>query len=273
MNSKKLSLLLSVLLLTGCTRSADLVRNTHYGVVPENTSALPGPDEYTRAPQVTPSSNEPEIISYSYEYDAALKKLKKDRLLPDGTSISMNSSGDIENTDFSITDIDGDNTEELMIRYNGSNTPQEDAGDEAYAASGDAFEAIYEYRPDTETFFCQLYEHRDILYYDNGTAFVPWSGSRDLSDGSSSRNIYEYDPVSDTYIYVGFTDCWDMDFAEKNSAGDPFPEELDKDGDHKLYALSYYSEYETGYIYDEDDLNRLLKKLESRRIPHPWRSI
>ena len=256
------------LMVCGCTRSAAGVRESRYGMVPE---------QMARNLVITPEDSadkhkeeQPGLKSYPYEYSEAIRLFRTKNLLPDGSSVSLN-GGDIENSDYCIVDIDGDNTEELLIRYNGSFSEDESRDEDAIPP--DAFEAVYEYQPSTETCICELYEHKGIKYFAQGTALVPWNGSASLSDGSASMNIYEYDLSTDTYIYAGCTDCWDADMAPADPEDRQFPTELDLDEDKKLYALQYYSEYDSGYIYEKKDYDKLSDSLRGKAVSHSWRSI
>ena len=167
------------------------------------------------------------------KYSEVLMQILTDRTDPDGRYFDNGSQGiDFSGNGFAITDIDGDGREELIFNFN-----------DTYMAAMQ--EIVYDYDENThvlqtelETFFIMN------TYYSNG--YVKADASHNHTCDPETRGIwpyslYKYDTATDSYINIGYVECWDELMFPTNYEGEAFPGELDADGDNLLFFVGYYS--------------------------------
>jgi len=254
----------------------------------ENEAAQPGGSKSAPgsepAPEESPSDNMSEIpveeeddsIDYPEQYDAAVKRVKENTTLPDGTKIKFTGLPDIEDTDFCVMDIDSDGVRELMVRYAGSNiSPGKEATNAEISymkshAPEDAFIGIYEYKPRTRSYVCELFTQRDSLFYDGGVVISNITNYQNLARGGKSYDIYLYSSESDTYEKIGSVDTWDGFEHPEDYDNNPFPAQYDLDEDKIVYSISFGEDYPGGFIYDYDTLGKFEDALMTGRINPSW---
>ena len=133
--------------------------------------------------------NEAKDAARKEAYKAALENLYVNHVFPDGTTCNYFDAQDLEKSQFTILDIDGDGEEELIIRY--VSGPMGGMREVIYGFSGGDFlmEEFLEFPP--------------LVYYDNG--FIRADASHNQGDDTDGWPyvMYKYMGESDSYKEVG----------------------------------------------------------------------
>jgi predicted small secreted protein len=165
-------------------------------------------------------------------------------VLPDGDPLDYSGMDAANLNSFAVMDVDGDGQEELVLFW----------GNACMAGMvgivfGYADGAVYE----------ELTEFPALTFYDNGIAVAAWSHNQGLAGDFWPYNVYRYDAESGVYQPYGSVDAWDKSLTDVNSEGEPFPDDIDADGDGLVYFLlpadwqGYYDNAETvdGAAYED----------------------
>ena len=195
---------------------------------PEEEAAEIDESEIIMEPEKNENSSQRYIM-----YSEVLMKILTDRTDTDGRYFDDGSQGvDFSRNCFAITDIDGDGRDELIFNFN-----------DTYMAA--MREIIYDY--DEENVILRT-ELEDVFpfttYYSNG--YIKEEASHNHTCDPETRgiwpyNLYEYDTDTDSYISIGYVQCWDKLIFPTNYEGETFPDEFDADGDQLLYFVGYFS--------------------------------
>jgi len=174
-------------------------------------------------------------MSVRTAYRQVLESFLADRTLPlNGEDWSVGAEEDLTKNLFSILDVDGDGREELLLEYV---TAQPMAG---------LTTIVYDYR-DGEL-VTEFSEFPDLTFYGNGVVTAGWSHSQGLAgDSFWPYTLYRYDAATDAYVRAGMVDAWDKTLRNTDAGGDPFPDDVDKDGDGLVYYIM------TGGMYERKD--------------------
>lgn len=182
-------------------------------------------------------------------YGGILSQIIAARQLPDGeldTSSLDDGFGEMRDNHFAVTDIDGDGREELIVSYSN-------------ACMAGMEEIIYDYDPVLGELKREFTQFPALTYYDNGIIKAEWSHNQGPGE-FWPFTLYRYESDSDSYVEVGAVDTWDKALREEWYDGQPFPDELDTDGDGTMYHIckegeEYSYEYED-YKYDQADFEK-----------------
>ncbi|MDE6211951.1 MAG: hypothetical protein K2M70_00550 [Lachnospiraceae bacterium] len=221
------------------------------------TPVLAGEDilDSTNAENEEASEEEnPEKAQALYEaqirhyYGGLLSQIIAARQLPDGeldTSSLDAGFGEMRDNHFAVTDIDGDGREELIVSY-------------ANASMAGMFEMVYDYNPVSRELKREFLDFPALTYYDNGIIKAEWSHNQGPGE-FWPFTLYRYEPDSDSYVEIGVVDTWDKALRAEWYEGQPFPDELDTDGDGTMYHIckegeEYSYEYED-YKYNQADFD------------------
>lgn len=180
-------------------------------------------------------------------YSAILSQIIGEWRLPDDeldTSSLEAGYGEMRDNHFAVTDIDGDGREELIVSY-------------ANASMAGMMEIIYDYDPVLGKLKRAFTEFPALTYYNNG--IIKAEASHNHSHGEFwPITLYRYEPKSDSYEWIGYACAWDKEISDSYE-GQPFPDELDVDGDGTIYCiltdtwrLDAFEWYEN-YKYDQAD--------------------
>lgn len=164
--------------------------------------------------------------------------------IPDGeldTSALDNGFGKMSDNHFAVTDIDGDGREELIVSYSN-------------ACTAGMFERIYDYNPANGELTVEFSQYPALTYYDNGIIKADWSHNQGYGD-LWPFTLYRYEPESDSYVDIGTVETWEKRYKEEWEGGQPFPDELDIDGDGIMYLICKESEA-FSYEYEEFKYNQ-----------------
>lgn len=143
-------------------------------------------------------------------------------ILPNGFELEYRGMEAAENNSFAVMDVDGDQKEELILIWIDACM----AGMAGYVF-GCRDGEVYE----------ELVEFPDMTFFDNGRVTAGWSHNQGVAGDFWPYNIYSYDVEKDVFLAAGSVDAWDRDYSEINGYGEPFPDDIDADGDGMLYYL------------------------------------
>ena len=177
-------------------------------------------------------------------YGGVLSQIIAARQLPDGeldTSSLDAGFGEMRDNHFAVTDIDGDGREELIVSY-------------VNATMAGMEEIIYDYDPVPGELKREFTQWPALTYYDNG--IIKAEASHNHTHGEFwPFALYQYETESDSYQQIAYVHTWDKEISDVYE-DQPFPDELDTDGDGTLFNISEGAEatYEyEDYKYDQAD--------------------
>ena len=130
-----------------------------------------------------------------------------------------------ESGSYAVYDVDGDGRQELLVNFMAAIT----AGMEM---------RVYDLDTASGTVYEELAEYPSVTFYANRAVIAEAShnhGMGPMVEDFWPYTLYEYDPDQDRYSWICRVDAWDRAFRETDSAGNPFPQEEDLDGDGILY--------------------------------------
>ncbi len=192
---------------------------------PEPAPAAPTPEAAQTAPQsLTPAARA--------AYCAALDALQSKHVLPGGTEPGFDESADPSGNRFSIFDVDGDGRDELLLVYTTTFTAGQLAG-------------VYEYDESAGALRAELTEYPLLTFFEGGVVRADWSHNQGLAGSFWPYTLYRYDAASDAYQTAGMVDAWEKAFAESDSAGNAFPDEIDASRAGIVYYIMENGVYET----------------------------
>lgn len=168
-----------------------------------------------------------EFDSANEAYYSVLEKLYTTYTLPDGTELGYDGITDLSWNKFAIYDIDQDGKEELIVLWITTYT----AG-----MSG----IVYGYDSASGTVKAELFEYPSQTFYDNGVVKAELSHNHGMAGEIEDfwpYTLYRYDKDSDTYVVAAEVDAWNKAYYETDYNDNPFPDELDVDGDGILYQV------------------------------------
>ena len=137
--------------------------------------------------------------------------------LPDGSKLDWMSVEEAAENHFTVTDIDGDGRQELLLFWT-----------EAYMAGNQC--VIYDYHDGVLWKQGQFFP--SLRFYDNAAIEEDWSHNQGWSGRFWPHYAYRYNPQSDLYEQVGFVEGWD-----KRVVSEGFPDDIDADGDGLVYDV------------------------------------
>lgn len=178
-------------------------------------------------------------------YISTLESIYTDQIFPDGQH-GYDGISEMSLNRFAIYDIDLDNREELIIQYITTIT------------AGQAT-LIYDYDSASGTVRTEFTEFPFLTYYDNGVIQADWSHNQGLAgarDDFWPYTLYQYNPETDSYTMIRMVDGWSKSLAEKDYEGNPFPDEIDVDGDGFLYYVMTVGEYGINTLVDAEEYNQ-----------------
>lgn len=133
---------------------------------------------------------------------------------------------------YTITDIDGDGFEELLLMQ-----------DTGVMASMDYLVLDGQggqLRAELEAF-------PSLTFYENGYVRADASHNQGLAGDFWPYALYRYDAESDSYQQVAVADAWDGSIHPQDYAGNPFPKDVDVSGAGIVYYVA-----ENGDLYGQD---------------------
>lgn len=183
------------------------------------------------------SSQEPVNVPTAEEVQTARKTLEDavETLRTTGTLPGFEALvGDEMSTEYryTITDIDGDGFEELLLMQ-GTGVM---ASMDYLVLDGQGGQL----RAELEAF-------PSLTFYENGYVRADASHNQGLAGDFWPYALYRYDAESDSYQQVAVADAWDGSIHPQDYAGNPFPKDADVSGAGIVYYVA-----ENGELYGED---------------------
>lgn len=172
----------------------------------------------------TKSAETPDTAPMLEAYLDVLEGVYYDYALPDGTLLHFFEQGIHTDDEFAIFDVDGDGADELLIRY-------------VSGPSAGMLGMVYGYDAQRDRIHVQLQEFPALNFYQNGAVEAGWSHNQGMAGRFWPCTYYQYDPDTDTYAAVASVDAWDREFFEFDFDGNPFPADVDTDGDNIVYYI------------------------------------
>ena len=173
-------------------------------------------------------------------YGGVLSQIIGVRQLPDGeldTSSLDAGFGEMRDNHFAVTDIDGDGREELIVSYSN-------------AIMAGMMEIIYDYDPVLGKLKREFTQFPALTYYDNG--IIKAEASHNHSRGEFwPFELYRYEPKRDSYEQIGYVCAWDKEISDSYE-GQPFPDDLDIDGDGTIYCIQTDTSVKDAFEWYED---------------------
>lgn len=159
--------------------------------------------------------------------------------------------------EYAIADVDLDGIDELLLACKGGDMPM--AG---------MVEYVYGYDPDDNNVYIEIEEFPHIRFYDNGYAQADFSHNQGLGESLWPYTIYKYDQKSDCYYKDIMIDSWEKAYMDHDYQGNPFPDELDPDGDGVIYYINsqILNKKECEELYDSYFKNASEIKIEYNDI-------
>ena len=194
-------------------------------------------------------------------YIKAIDRLINDRLLPDGQEAYVGEGKGAGNKAV-FMDIDQDGRKELLLDIGG--TCMADMGIYVYQLNESLGEA--------NQFGRELVAWFDTDFYTNGLAVEQASHNHGYSDLPDfwPCSVAKYDAKADAYKDIWDVDAWEKSRREEDRDGNPFPDDIDTDGDGVVYRIT---NMETGELImmDKEDYqfwcSSLLQGAEMIKIP------
>ena len=175
-------------------------------------------------------------------YGGVLSQIIAARQLPDGeldTSSLDAGFGEMRDNHFAVTDIDGDGREGLIVSY-------------VNATMAGMEEIIYDYDPVPGELKREFTQWPALTYYDNG--IIKAEASHNHTHGEFwPFALYQYETESDSYQQIAYVHTWDKEISDVYE-DQPFPDELDTDGDGTLFNISEGAE--ATYEYEDYKYNQ-----------------
>ncbi len=149
-------------------------------------------------------------------------------------------SGMIYDNSYSVTDIDDDGKEELLISYANASCM---AGMVLY---------IYDYDRETKEIYIEYAGWPNMTVYDNGYIKEEASHNHGRSnlDDFWPYALLKYNDQIDKYEYIASIDAWQYQISEDIDPDPEFPKEKDLDGDGIVYYFISENYYEPTQIMD-----------------------
>ena len=150
-------------------------------------------------------------------YVAVLEKFLKDGTLPGGGRAEES-----EADAFAIVDVTGDGAPELIF----------------YFITARPAEMVATYDPEVDAVVDIFAGFSGLSYYSGGVLredISPMAGDEDFRP----HTIYRYNPTTKKYENCGFVNAWNKaDPSTSPDGGKPFPDDIDVDGDGKIYSIT-----------------------------------
>ncbi len=195
---------------------------------------------------------------------SALEGICRNQVFPDGSEFQYDASTNGEGNQFAIYDIDFDGKEELIIQYTTTYT----AG---------MVEVIYDYDSKTKLLKEELRSFPSLTYYNNGIVSADWSHNQGLAGLGDfwPYTLYQYKQESDTYIEIASVDAWNKERADEDYEGNPFPDELDIDGDGFIYFVTAEGTYAQNTVVDGEEYERWRSSLlgNAKKMEVPYQTL
>ncbi len=163
-------------------------------------------------------------------YISVLENVLYNHTFPDGVDRGYDGLG---SNKFSICDVDDDGAEELILVYITT-----------YMAGQETI--IYDYDMEADSVREEFSEFPALDFFKNGVIEAKTShnhGRASDADDFWPYTLYTYDESTDTYVRIASVDAWNKSFMSEDGEGNMFPEDVDVNGDGRVYSIMTGDEY------------------------------
>ena len=167
-----------------------------------------------------------------------MENIYQNHILPDGSELRDDISGEMSGNNFAVYDVDHDGREELVFCYTATSMASMTA-------------KIYDYDEASGELYEELSQFPMLTFYDNATIGAGISHNQGYAGEFWPYTFYTYDAANDSYRAEYFVDAWDKSLSDVNYNGEAFPDDADKDGDGIVYYLEAPDGSETGEPLDK----------------------
>ena len=218
--------------------------------------------------ETTVSAAQPEVDSPAdAAFQRALKTIHEELRWPDmpnGEAIALWEPGTIEDEQFAILDVDGDGEQELLVCV--ANT---------YMAG--MREVVYGYDAASDGLRVEAEAFPGAIYYPGMMKVLSSHNQGHAGDVLWPYTIAIYHELEDAYRYAYYVDAWSREISETDFEGNPYPEDVDVDGDGYVYLITEgdetrvlnradYERWETGLLADREAISIPWQKLTMENI-------
>ena len=173
-------------------------------------------------------------------YYTLLYMVKEYQFLPeDYGRLEIGCDEDISESEFSLYDVDGDGTDELLL---------------CWRCGGFDENALYAFEYDTENdkWNLELQTETDTTFFDNGIVQERYYDDEGYQYSVPAYRIYRYDEESDLYSPEGSVDSMDRAECERRGGPDVFPYDQDLDDDGIVIMIDHDGYDEEALYQDEE---------------------
>lgn len=266
---KMLSVLLAVSVLTSLTACETMTESTSSSAQQDIASATEKIEEVSTDTLMGENSEDSVGTENHMAFGKVLWDAYQRGILPDGHELDYVDMEGASKNSFSITDIDGDGQEELVICW--SNACM--AGMVTY---------VFGYQDGSV--YPELTEFPDLIFYDNGFVKANQSHNHTPSEDFWPYSIYCYNEEDDTYHFFCGVEAWDRNYYEAYELnGSTFPENIDIDGDGIVYLIkpadwdghytnipivdgADYEQWSSNYLDGAEELHISMQRLTEENI-------
>ena len=180
-------------------------------------------------------------------YAAALDRIYVNHVFPDGSPCdALGGYDEMDQNKFAVYDVDHDGNAELLISYTA-------------ASMAGMVEYVYDYDEESGQLREELCEFPYVTYYDNGIVWAGMSHNHGMAPDLEDfwpYSLYEYNPRLDCYVMLTGVDAWQREYAGEDYLGNPFPADVDADGNGVVYYLRTSDTGEAELFFDDADYEK-----------------
>ncbi len=206
---------------------------------------------------------EPIDAENSYDaYKEALRIIMTEQRIPNGMELGA-PFDDVSTNVFAIADVDLDGRDELIVSWNDTTM----AGMILF---------VFDYSKDNRDLTLELAEFPSACFYDNGIVIVEWSHNQGLGGAKLwPYTFFTYQPSVDEYYNSGYVDSWDKETFAEDFEGNPYPDDVDKDGIGTVYSIYDGDAYTGSFVYCQADYDVFLADLigDANEIILDWKNL
>ena len=123
----------------------------------------------------------------------------------------------------------------------------------------------------------ELRAYPSLIYYDNGIVEEQMSHNHGMAPEGDfwPYILYQYNEETDCYDVIASVDAWSRSYREEDYDGNPFPEEVDADGDGIVYYVMEGGAYALENPVDGPEYQRWRDSYvrDKRQIEVPYVSL
>lgn len=252
MKRKICALLIGAFILScGCSSTEETTKSSETSST-TTTEATTASSETTLEETVDTSGSgqfyNPASTTLYQAYYTLLYMVKEYQNFPeDYGRLDMGCDEDISESQFSVFDVDGDGTDELLLRW---------------MCGGYDEHALYVFEYDTEEdkWNLELQTETDTYFYDNGISQEMYFDDEGYQYSVPPYRIYRYDEETDLYTLEGSVDSMDRQECERRGGPDTFPYDSDTDDDGIVLMIDHAG-YDEGTFYQDADYQEFYEEI------------